>query len=222
MPSMTSRRGAGHLARAAAPLLLALTFGAGCGDEVPEVVGPGPIRTVANSPENALQLMTEAFVNRDTLVYGGLFTSDYVFHVRADTVPLVTGTLDLGWSQEMTFARNCFRLGTSNLGAAKTIVCDLGPLVPVPDERPGMDPTWHQRIACTMVMSVDALDTIFEVNEPLWVYFVRGDSAATTSGIRGTSDLPENERWYIVRVEPAPAASYPQQFAFLKQAYLVP
>ena len=76
-------------------------------------------------------------------------------------------------------------------------------------------------------LTVDALDTVFEIDDDLRFYTVRGDSASVTAEIRGTGSLPDNQRWYLERIEPtsSPAAPLPSAaptLGRLKLAYLVP
>lgn len=208
--------------------LLALALVAGCAKDENKIVDPGPTQTVADSPENALRLMARAFAERDTLIYRGLFSADYVFDVTAsDTAGTGSSTDDLDWDDEMRFARNCFRVGTSQLLPARTIVCVLDTLVALPDARPGKNATWHRQVDCRVRLTVDALDTVFEIDDDLRFYTVRGDSASVTAEIRGTGSLPDNQRWYLERIEPisSPAAPLPSAaptLGRLKLAYLVP
>ena len=202
--------------------LLALALVAGCGKD--KVVDPGPSHVlIADTPANAVRLMAAAFVARDTLIYRGLFTADYVFVVMADTIPGTPTPGNLDWADEMRFARNCFAVGTSQLGPAKTITDTLGTLTALPDARPGKNPTWHREITTGLHLVADALDTVFEVDELLTFYLVRGDSASVTPEIRGTGGPPDTQRWYVERLEPFPLIGRgPNTLERLKLAYVTP
>ena len=212
-----------HRRQRVAGALLALALVAGCAKD-DKIVDPGPSHgLIADSPANAVRLMAAAFVARDTTIYRGLFTADYVFVVMADTVTGTPTPGNLDWAEEMRFARNCFRLGTSQLAPPRTITDSLGTLTALPDARPGKNATWHKEITARLRLSADALDTVFEVDEFLTFYLVRGDSASVTPEICGSGVPPDAERWYVERIEPLPVLGRGiDTLERLKLAYLVP
>jgi len=174
-----------------------LTLG-GCSKSGPTQPS-APVAPVADTPEHALDLLVWCYDHRDVAHHRILFTEDYVFDFAL--VDTVTGTFrdsSMTRDQELIYANHLFATGVGILPAATSIALTLGPpIVPIPDGRPGKDPTVHKEASVTSNLVADFVGASVQIRSPVKFYLVRGDSAAVPPELVALGALRDSTRWYV-------------------------
>src|SRR5512143_2512281 len=162
-------------------------------------VAPSP-----NTPQNAVKLFEWCWVNRGVEEYKELFTADYVFQsAGVDSAGNPTRDVLTRRDDEVQTAENMFIGSAERPPAAKITLNFDRNLIPFPDTRPGMNPTWHKTIRTSVDLKVDIGDgSTLEVTGYALFFLTRGDSAAIPSDLKLKGFKPDSLRWWIDRWEP--------------------
>ena len=203
-------------ARAGAVLGVVLAALAGCSTQIVLPVAPEPdAPPAAATPGDALRRLEWAWRNRALEPCRDLFACDYEFaFAPGDSAGIRFEGRPWTRPDELDFARHLFETGGALAPHASYVALDMeNDLVALPDDRPGRDPRWHQRIETPFVAVVEAPGRQFRVLGIEVFYFARGDSACIPQELRDQGYAPDSTRWWIERWEdytvPAPAAPVP-------------
>lgn len=191
-------------------------------------VAPAPV-----SPAAALDRLAWTWKHRAPEPSGDLFACDYEFAFAPDDS---AGIRFQGrpWTRpdELEFARHLFETGSALMPPASHVSISIeNEPHSLPDDRPGKDPRWHQRIQTPFVAVVEAPGREFRVLGFETFYFVRGDVACIPQELRDRGYGPDSTRWWIQRWEdysvsvpapqrPARALARPVSLGAVKSMYL--
>lgn len=156
------------------------------------------------SPQGVVRVLQWCWKHREVNLYEPIFTDDFRF-VFAEADSAGNAYRDVPWTREdeLAMARNLF-VGNDTHSPASDIQIDFDDtLVPLPDERPGKNPAWHQAIRTRADLRV-TFDRgngpeVCEVHGYARFYVVRGDSAAIPPELVARGYGPDPGRWWIER-----------------------
>lgn len=161
---------------------------------------------VPSSASNAVLLFEWCWKNRGLKEYEELFTDDYRFQfAEADSAGNLYRDVPYTREDELRSAEGIF-VGTADHPAASDIQLDFdNTLIPLNDDRPGKNATWHKSIRTRVDLKV-TLDRgngpeVNEVHGYAKFYLVRGDSAAIPPELAQRGFKPDPNRWWIERWE---------------------
>lgn len=186
---------------------IALVFAlaaAGCSKDSPRVTAPQsqPLAVMPDSPENAVQLLRWAWVNRDTSAMHQLLTDDFEF-VFAATDSAGNMFREHPWNRvdELISNLNLFRGGGSEPPATSVNVAFYPELIASRDPRPGTEYRWHRLVSTNVSMGVNTQSQSCDVAGRVNFYLVRGDSASKPPEAIAYPGLPDTTRWWLERWE---------------------
>ena len=207
---------------------------AGCTTQIVLPVAPEPdVAPAPASPGAALDRLAWSWKHRALEPSGDLFTCDYEFvFAPGDSAGIRFQGRPWTRSDELAFARHMFETGSALVPAATYVAISLeNEPHALPDDRPGKDPGWHQRIQTPFVAVVEAPGREFRVLGFETFYLVRGDSACIPQELRDRGYGPDSTRWWIERWEdysvsvpigtgPSRAQARPVTLGAVKSIYL--
>ncbi len=190
-----------------APLVLSTLLAlAGCSKSPvappkPNVVSGPPAPT---SPTAAMQAFLWDMTHLDWQHYSQLLADNYSFAFSAtDPKGALFTDRTMYRDDEVLSAQRVLSTGFGSLAAAKTVTLLLGPILPVPDGRPGKTFPWHQQVRVSVNLKVDNGPDQYYVTGIATFYVVRGDSAQIPSDLAAQGFRPDPNRWWIERWEDA-------------------
>ena len=188
---------------AIAIFILAAIAANGCSNGGSSLVVKPPIAyppLVASDPANASRVLLYRYSGLDLAGYGALLTTDFEFvfdPADASGDPY----RERGWSRddELASAANLFVSGTTALAPVRRVSILLhGPVVALPDDRPGKLAPWHSRVSLPVEVMAWRESALWWALGTETFYLVRGDSAKLPSW---RSPPADSTRWYFERWE---------------------